>query len=334
MNAGMATKRAVRILATALWPGLCMFLAGGTAAQEWTPDKPVELIAPNAPGGGSDRIGRMMIKLLQDRRLVPVPVNLVNKPGGGSAVAYNYTNQHPGNGHFLAMGSRSLLTNNITGYGPSYTELTPVARLFDEYIAVTVKPVSPIRTGRDMISFMKKDPTALSFGIATSLGSPNHSGVAAAMKVAGIDITKAKNVIFTSGGQATTALLGGHIDVVPVSVGFAASLMRNRQVRLIAVTSPERLPGLLKDVPTWKEQGCDAVVAQWRILIGPKGLSPQQVAYWEGVIRRMMEADEWKKELEDNYWVANFQTGVEARKFLDRDYQDAKAFMNELGLAK
>jgi putative tricarboxylic transport membrane protein len=300
------------MLAPAMRLALCALLvaAGSAAAQEWTPDKPVELIATNAPGGGSDRIGRMLIKILQERRYVPVPVNLVNKPGGGSAVAYNYVNTHPGNGHFLVMGSRSMLTNNITGYGPSYTELTPVARLFDEYIAVTVKPVSPIKTGKDMISFVKRDPTALSFGIATSLGAPNHSGVAAAMKAAGIDIRKTKNVIFASGGAASTALLGGHVDVVPISVAFAASL------------------------PTWKEQGFDAVVAQWRILVGPKGMTPAQVAYWEGVMRRVMEADEWKKELEDNFWIANFQTGVEARRFLDRDYQDAKAFMTELGLAR
>jgi putative tricarboxylic transport membrane protein len=330
-----ANGRSVRMMAPALCLGLCALLAaGGTAAQEWTPDKPVELIATNAPGGGSDRIGRMMIKILQERRLVPVPVNLVNKPGGGSAVAYNYVNQHPGNGHFLVMGSRSLLTNNITGYGPSYTDLTPVARLFDEYIAVTVKPVSPIKTGRDLISFMKKDPTVLSFGIATGLGAPNHSGVAAAFKAAGIDSRKTKNVIFASGGAASTALLGGHVDVVPISVAFAASLLRNKQVRLIAVTSPERLPGLLKDVPTWREQGYDAVVAQWRILVGPKGMTPAMVAYWENVMRRVMEADEWKKELEENFWIANFQTGAEARKFLARDYEDAKAFMTELGLAK
>src|SRR5690242_6344860 len=235
MKERTARRSAVRMMALALSRGLCTLLAAAeAAAQEWTPDKPVELVATNAPGGGSDRIGRMMIKILQDR-LVPVPINLVNKPGGGSAVAYNYIIQHPGNGHFLVLGSRSLLTNNITGYGPSYTELTPVAHLFDEYIAVTVKPVSPIRTGKDMISFVKRDPSAISFGIATSLGSPNHSGVAAAMKAAGIDVTKTKNVIFSSGGQASTALLGGHIDVVPVSVAFAASLFRNKQVRLIAV---------------------------------------------------------------------------------------------------
>ena len=306
----------------------------GAAAQEWKPERAVEMVATNAPGGGSDRIGRIMIKILQDNRYVPTPMNLVNKPGGGGSIAYNYINQQPGNGHFLVLGSRSLITNHISGHGPSYTELTPVVRLFDEYIAVTVKPVSPIRTGKDLISFMKRDPTALSFGIATSLGAPNHAGVAAPFKAAGIDLKKMKNVIFASGGAASTALMGGHVDVVPISVAFAASLLRNGQVRLIAVTSPQRLPGVLKDVPTWKEQGIDAVVSQWRILIGPKGMTAGQIAYWENIMRRMMEADDWKKELEENFWISNFQTGAESRKFLARDHEDARAFLTELGLAR
>ena len=313
---------------------LAVAACGGAHAAEWKPERPVELIATNAPGGGSDRILRIMIKVLQERRYVPTPISVVNKPGGGSSIAYNYLNQYPGSGNYLVMGSRSLLTNNLTGHGPSYTELTPVVRLFDEYISVTVKPVSPIKSGKDLIGFMKKDPTAVSFGIATSLGAPNHSGVASAFKVAGIDIKKMKNVIFPSGGAASTALLGGHVDVVPISVGFGSQLLRNNQVRIIAVTSPKRLPGILKDVPTWKEQGYDAVVEQWRIFIGPKGMTKEQLAYWESVFKRMMDAEEWKKELDENFWAANFQTSAEARKFLARDNEDARAFLTELGLAK
>ena len=304
------------------------------AAQEWKPDKPVELIATNAPGGGSDRILRIMTKILQERKYVPVPVNVVNKPGGGSSVAYNYANLHPGSGNFLVMGSRSLITNNISGHGPSHTELTPVVRLFDEYISVTVKPVSPIKSGKDLIGFMKRDPSSVSFGIATSLGAPNHSGVASAFKVAGIDVKKMKSVIFPSGGAASTALLGGHVDVVPISVGFGSQLLRNNQVRIIAVTSPQRLPGIMKDVPTWKEQGYDAIVEQWRIFIGPKGMTKEQLAYWEGVFKRMMDAEDWKKELEENFWAANFQGSADSRKFLAKDNEDAKAFLTELGLAK
>ncbi len=309
-------------------------VAGAQAQSAWKPDRPVELIATNAPGGGSDRILRIMIKIIQDRRFVPTPVAVVNRPGGGTSVAYNYLNQHPGNGHYLVMGSRSFLTNNIAGHGPSYTEFTPVVRLFDEYIAVTVKPISPIKSGKDLISFMRQDPTAISFGIATSLGAPNHQGAAAALKAAGLDLKKMKNVIFSSGGAASTALLGGHIDVVPISVGFASSLLRNGQVRIIAVAAPQRLSGVMRDVPTWREQGVDAVVSQWRIFVGPKAMTAEQVAYWEDVMRRMMDAEDWKNELESNSWTANFQTSAETRKFLARDYEDAKAFLAELGLAK
>jgi putative tricarboxylic transport membrane protein len=321
-----------RYFAACLALGAAVF--GGATAAEWKPDKPVELVALNAPGGGSDRILRIMVKILQERRYVPTPLSVVNRPGGGGSVGYNYLNQHPGSGNFLAMGARGLLTNNIAGHGPSYTELTPVVRLFDEYIAVTVKPVSPIKTGKDLVSFMKRDPTALSFGIATSIGNQNHQGVAAAFKAAGLDLRKMKNVIFPSGGAASTALLGGHVDVVPVSVGFTSQLLRNNQVRAIAVTSRERLPGIFKDVPTWKEQGYDALVEQWRMLIGPKGMTGEQIAYWEGVFRRVMDDDAWKAELETNFWKSNFQGSAESRRFLARDNEDAKAFLTDLGLAR
>jgi len=313
-----------------------LVLAAGThaVAQEWKPEKPVELVATNAPGGGSDRILRIMIKILQERQFVPAPVSVLNRPGGGGSVAYNYVNQRPGDAHALVLGSRSILTNHIAGHGPSYTELTPVVRLFDEYISVTVKPVSPIKTGRDLISFMKRDPSAVSFGIATSLGGPNHQGIAAPLKVSGIDIKKIKNVIFPSGGAASTAMMGGHVDVVPISVAFGASLLRNKQVRMIAVTSPKRLPGMLADVPTWREQGVDAEVSTWRVLVGPKGMTPGQIAFWENVFRRLVEADEWKKELEENFWTSRYMGSAEARKHMARDNEESKAFLTELGLAR
>jgi putative tricarboxylic transport membrane protein len=312
---------------------LCITSAAA-AAQDWKPEKPVEIVATNAPGGGSDRIGRIMIRILQDRQLVPVPVSVLNRPGGGGSVAYNYVNQRPGDGHSLVLGSRSILTNHIAGHGPSYTDLTPVVRLFDEYISVTVKPVSPIKTGRDLISFMKRDPNAVSFGIATSLGGPNHQGIAVPLKVSGIDIKKIKNVIFPSGGAASTAMMGGHVDVVPISAAFAASLLRNKQVRLIALTSPKRLPGILADVPTWREQGVNAEVATWRVLVGPKGMTPGQIAYWESVFRRLVEADEWKKELEDNFWTSRYMGSAEAREHMARDNEESKIFLTELGLAR
>jgi putative tricarboxylic transport membrane protein len=117
-------------------------------------------------------------------------------------------------------------------------------------------------------------------------------------------------------------------------VGFGAQLLRNKQVRIIAVTSPTRLPGILADVPTWKEQGSDIEVATWRVFVGPKGMTPAQVAYWEQAMQRATAAPEWKKELEENYWQHRLMGHVETLKFLARDNEDVKAFLAELGLAR
>ncbi len=304
------------------------------APSAWRPDRAVEAIALNAPGGGGDRILRIMANVLQEQRALEVSFNVVNKPGGGGAVAYAYLNQHPGDGHYLVLASKSLLTNHIVGRGPSYTEFTPVAHLFGEWISVTVKPDSPIKDGRDLVERLKKDPAALSFGIATSIGNPNHQGVATALKAAGVDIKKMRAVIFPSGGAASTAMMGGHIDVVPITAAFAASMLRAGQVRLLAVASPQRLTGVLAEVPTWREQGLEAVVSNWRGMVGPKGMTEAQRAYWEEALRRFSDSEEWKKELETNFWTNDYKRGAEMRRFLDEDNAQARAFLVDIGLAK
>ena len=309
-------------------------LRAHAASAPWKPQKPVELVAMNAPGGGSDRILRIMMTVMQAQKTLPVAVNVVNKPGGGGAVAYAYLNTHPGDGHYLLVANKSLLTNNIIGKGPSYTEFTPVVNLFNEYISVTVKPDSPIRTGRDLIERMKKDPTSLSFGIATSLGNSNHQGAVIAFKEAGIEVRKMKNVIFPSGGAASTAMMGGHVDVVPITAAFAGSMLKQGQVRVLAVTSPTRLPGALAEVPTWREQGFDAVVTNWRSFVGPKGMTPEQIAYWEEVMLRMSQSEEWKKELDANAWAGDYKRSSELRQQFERDNAQQRGVMTDLGLAK
>lgn len=313
------------------------FLLTATAAvaadSAWKPVKPVELVAINAPGGGSDRILRLMVRVFQEQKAMDVPVNVVNKPGGGGAVAYAYVQQQS-DGHALVLANKSMLTNNIVGRGPSYAEFTPVANLFGEYISVTVRPDSPLKTGGDVVAALKKDVTSLALGIATSVGNPNHQGLANALSLAGVDIKKTRNVIFPSGGAATTALMGGHVDVAPVTAAFAASLLRNNQVRVVAVAAPRRLGGVLASVPTWREQGYDAVVPNWRAFLGPKNMTAAQVAYWERVFKRLTESDEWKKELEENFWLNDFMTGVDTRKQMDRDDVQLRAFLKELALIK
>ncbi len=320
---------------TVVRPALMMFAATTVFAADpaWKPTKAVELVAINAPGGGSDRILRLMVKVFQDQKAMDVPVNVVNKPGGGGAVAYAYIAQQT-DGHNLVLANKSMLTNNIVGRGPSYTEFTQVVGLFTEYISVTVKPDSPIKGGADLVERLKKDINSLSLGIATSIGNPNHQGLAVALHLAKVDIKKTRNVIFPSGGAATTALMGGHVDVAPVTAALAASLARNNQVRVVAVAAPKRLGGVLANAPTWREQGFDAVVSNARTFLGTKNMTAAQVAYWERVFKRLTDSEEWKKELDENFWSAEYLPSAEARKHMDRDDAQQRAFLKELALTK
>jgi putative tricarboxylic transport membrane protein len=304
-------------------------------AQGWKPDQPVEIIVNCAPGCGPDRMSRLMQAVFQNQKFVEAALSVQNRTGGGGAVAQTYLNQFAGNGHYLFHTGKSVLTTHAMGRSVApYTELTPIANLFGEYIGVAVKADSPIKSGRDLIERMKKDPAAVSFGIATSIGNTNHQGVAGALKSAGVDIRKARNVVFQSGALAIVAMLGGHIDAVPVSVGSWVPHMKTGAVRVIAVSSAERLPGFFAGIPTWREQGANAVVSNWRGVFGPKGMSAAQVAYWENTFQRLVETPEWKAEMVTLNGLSEFMGAARLKKYMDEDYAEIKAFLLALELAK
>lgn len=326
-----ATRRCAVVLAA--------FTLAGTVtvaqAQAWQPDRNVEIVINTAPGSGQDATGRLIQSILQERKLVTAPITVNNKPGGGGAIAYGYLQAHAGSGNFISISSKSLLTNHISGRSQvTYSHLTPLAILFDEYITVAVKADSPIKSGRELIDRLKKDPGALSFGVATSLGNPNHQGIAMALKVSGIDLRKTKTPVFQSGGQALTALLGGHVDAVPGSVGLMRKHLEAGSIRIIAIAAPQRIGGLFANVPTWREQGADAIVSNWRGLIGPPGMTAPQIAYWDGVMKQLTQTEAWKKELADNNWDNEYKPAAETRKYMDAEYAELKAFLTELELVK
>jgi putative tricarboxylic transport membrane protein len=201
-------------------------------------------------------------------------------------------------------------------------------------VIVCVRADSPLKTGRDLVERLKQDPGAHTFGIATSLGNINHQSVAMALKQAGVDLRKTRNVVFQAATLGVTAMLGGHVDVVPVALGTAAGPLQSGQIRLLAVAAPRRVPGIFAHVPTWRELGYDVVASNWRSVIGPKGLPAAQTAYWEQALQRVTESPEWKKDLEQNHWDSEFIGAAGTRKLMDADYAQAKSLLVDLELAK
>lgn len=305
------------------------------AAATWKPDQLVEIVVGTAPGSGPDRSARFIQNFWQQSKLVDAQSVVVNKPGPSSTISGIYVHKFEGNAHYILLSGKAILTSDIAGRLPfRYSDLTPITHYLDEYIGIAVKADSPIKSGRDFIERMKKDPAAHSVAVATSIGNANHQGVATALKVSGIDIRKMRNVVFQSGGAAIAALLGGHVDTVPVSIGSLVGELQAGRIRIIAVSSPRRLSGALAEVPTWREQGADSVTSVWRGAFLPKGVTAAQIAYWENIFQRMLSAPEWRKEIESTFGVSEFMGSAKTRKFMEQDHANERAFLTELGLIK
>jgi len=301
----------------------------------WKPDRNIELILGTPPGSPNDVAARTIEKILRERKIVEVPVVVVNKPGGGLAASWIYLNQHPRNGHFIALSALNLLSNHITGASPlHHSDLTPIAQLFSEYIVFSVKADSPIQTGKDLIERLRKDPASVTIGVSPGPGGANHATMAMVMKAAGIDFRKAKFVFFNAAVDSSTATLGGHVDVCATTSSSVIGHVQSKRMRMIAAAAPKRLGGELAPVPTWKEQGIDVVGDTFRGIVAPKDTPEAQVVYWENVFERLTQSDEWKADVRTRLWEMNYMGSRDSRRYLDAQYAAQKAILTDLGLAR
>lgn len=308
---------------------------GVAGAQSWSPQRNVELIVPASAGGSLDTTGRTVHRIWEDLKLLPLSSTVINRAGGGHAVAYSYLNQKSGDPHYLSITSSTLLTSHINGRIPlTYADFTPLAVLLTEYIAFAVRTDSPLKSGKDLIETLRRAPESLSLALSSAAGGTHHISFGLPLQAQGVETGKLKFVAFNSSGEAVTALLGGHVDVVSAGTVNVASHVESGKLRVLAVTSSRRLTGPLAVAPTWPELGYKGVFENWRGVIGAKGLSQDKVAFWESVFRRVTSSEEFRKYAEQNQWDSNFKGAEESRRFMQEQYGELKGVMTYLGLAK
>jgi putative tricarboxylic transport membrane protein len=303
-------------------------------AQGWKPDRAVELVVYSAPGGGADKTVRILQKIMQDNKLIDSSA-VVNKVGGGGALAFTYVSQQSG-GHHVGIAQSNLLTNHISGKSSiSHRDVALLVNIGSEPVAIAVKGDSPIRSLKDFVERLTKDPASLSISTGSTLGATNHFGTAQLAKVAGIDPRKLKIVVFGGAAEAMTALLGGHIDAVSVAVNNVLPYAGTDKLRILGLTSRQRsTTGALATIPTLREQGYDVVLDNWTIMIGPKNMSAAQIAYWEGNFGKAAQTADWKKYLALNGWDYAFMGAEATRKYVESEYVLAKTLLTDLGLGK
>lgn len=304
-------------------------------AQSWTPQKNVEIVVPSAPGGTTDKLARQIERTLPAAKLVNTSLTVVHKAGAGGQLAFNYVGAHAGDAHYLLIVAPTLLAGHITGTSKlNHTDFTPLATIFNDHMVFAVNASNTLKTGREFAAKLRSDSQTMPFGFTSALGNHHHIAAGLFMKAIGAGIRDLKPVVFKGSSEAVTSLLGNHIEFVSTGAANAVGHAAAGKLRILGVSAPQRLPGQMSGVPTWKEQGIDLVYGSWRALVAPKGLTGEQVAYWENALRRVNETAEWKAELERYYWAEFFVTGATLRRNLEKEYAETKAVLGELGLVR
>lgn len=316
-----------------------LLACGGVAlgvpdVRGWTPERHVELTVPGGAGGSLDGTARTVHRLWQELKVLPVASTVMNRGGGGHAIGYEYVRQRAGDAHQLGLATDMLLTGHIAGYMPfTYTDVTPIAFLLTEYVAFAVRADSPIRTGRDLVDALRKNPAALAFAMGAARGGTYHLAMGVPMHGAGVEMKPVRMAFFTGGGQITQ-LMGGHVDVAVGGLASAAPHAESGKLRIVAVSSPKRVGGALASIPTWDEMGLKGTYGSRRSIFAPKGVTAEQVAYWEGVLRRVAESEEFRKAAERNQWDVTFKGSAETVQLMQSEYAQLKGLMAYLGLIK
>jgi putative tricarboxylic transport membrane protein len=314
--------------------GLACCTTGVCAQTDWKPDRNVEIVVGTPPGSGYDSVARKLQEIWQTGNLVEKSVTVVNKPGGFNAVGNAYLNSHPGNGSYVAITGTLLLSDNLSGNTAiSYKDFSPLAVLLNEEIVFAVNSASPIKTGKDFIDRLKQDPTSVSVSIS-GIGGQNHIALGLVAQAGGADASRLKVVGFQGGAEAVTAALGGHVDATVAPASIVAPQLEAGKLRVIGVPSEKRLGGVYAQVPTWREQGVDAVFSQWRGLMGPKGLTAAQIAYWDGVLGKTVATKDWKDHIERTQLTYRYLDSGQSREFIAAQNETVRGILTSLGLIK
>ncbi len=284
------------------------------------------------PGGGYDQTGRGLGKAMVEAG-VAKSVQFENKGGAGGTIGLaQFVNSAKGDGNSMIVVGAVMVGAIVQNKPPmTLAQATPIARLFYEYNVFVVPAASPIKSMKDVIDMLKKDPGSVKWG-GGSRGSVDHISVAQIAKSVGVDPTKINYVPFQGGGEASAAILGGHVTVGTSGWNEMAQFVKSGKMRAIAVTSGTRLPEIA--IPTLKEQGINVDIGNWRGVYGAQGITDVQKKALIDAIVAATKQKSWNDALASNDWFTAVLTGDEFAKFVDADHKRIEDSMRAVGLVK
>ena len=313
------------MLATAVALAAGLFAAPAFAAF---PDKPVNVICPWTAGGGTDVLLRALSK--EAEKFLGQTINVVNQTGGAGAIGHNAIRAARPDGYTIGMITFELNSLPPQGLVPfTWKDFDPVMLINTDAAALTVRADAPYSTVRGFMDHARANPGEITIGNSAP-GSVWHIAAGLAAEKTGVNV---KHVPFNGAQPAVTALVGGHIKAVAVSVAEVRSQVQAGNLKILGVMSAER-DKIFPNVPTFKEQGVDVQFATWRGLAFPKGVPAANRAKVADAYKKAFETKEFKDFAANAALTLNYQDGPEFTKFLDQNYKDVAAVMKGLGLSK
>jgi putative tricarboxylic transport membrane protein len=287
-----------------------LFLAVQVQAGEFKPTKPIQLIAAAAPGGGTDLLARTIAQIVAREKLSPQPLIVQNIPGGGSAIGTTQVAGMKGETHtLLAMNSATVSGLLTAGKGAATVrDLTMIAQLALDEQFIVVRSDSRFKSIKEIVAESKKKENALSIA-----GADQADRICSRLFEKGAGI-KMRFVQFNSSGEAMTALLGGHVDMIWANASEFGSQYDAKMVVPLVVAQDKRFPQY-KDVPTFRENGLDVIFQFFRVVVAPPGVSPEVIVYYESMMRKLNDTKAWKENYLDKYYLnAGWQNSKEFTK--------------------
>jgi putative tricarboxylic transport membrane protein len=284
------------------------------------------------PGGGWDSTGRAIGKAMVDAG-VAKSVQYENKGGAGGTIGLaQFANASKGDPNALIVTGAVMVGAIVQNKPPvNLSNATPIARLTTEYNVFVVPAASPLKSIKDVVDMLKKDPGSVKWG-GGSRGSVDHISVAQIAKEVGVDPSKINYVPFQGGGEASAAILGGHVTVGTSGYSEMQQFIKSGKMRALAITAPTKLAG--EAAPTLKESGINVEIGNWRGLYGAPGITPEQRKALADAVMKATAHKSWTDALAGNNWTPAALAGDDFAKFVDGEHKRIEDAMKAVGMVK
>jgi putative tricarboxylic transport membrane protein len=309
---------------------LAALVTGALSAPAFAAD--YTIMAPAGPGGGWDQTARTMQEALQAEG-ISGNVQVTNVPGAGGTIGLaQFATQENGNPNALIVGGYVMVGAILTNMSPvSLDNVTPIARLTGEAVALVVPAASDIESVDDLVAALKADPGAVAWA-GGSAGGVDHITAGLIAQAVDVDPTQVNYIAYSGGGEALAAILGGQVTVGLSGVSEFASQIEAGELRLLAVSTDTRVPGF--DAPTLMEEGVDVAVQNWRMVAAAPGITDEQKAAITADVKAMAESATWQSALETRGWVDTYLDGDAFATQLEADKTATEAILKDIGLVQ